>query len=176
MLHRVEGNSFLRIDIEVASRRVREFMTGKKRSPILRYGAAVLAFGAALFLTKILWPLIDPASTPLFFAAVMVAAFYGGLGPGLLATVLSTWAVDFFFIPPVNAIELTVANLVRAGVFMLVAIIISSLNAARKTLTDDLSERERGREELRAQMSRRNDELRRRLDDLSERDREREGL
>src|SRR5215471_9679222 len=139
MLHRVEGNSFLRIDIEVVSRRVREFMTGKKRSPILRYGAAVLAFGAALFLTKVLWPLIDPASTPLFFAAVMVAAFYGGLGPGLLATVLSTWADDFFFIPPINEMmELNAANLVRAGVFMLVAIIISSLSAARKKLMDDL--------------------------------------
>src|SRR5215475_13915600 len=106
----------------------------------------------------------------------MVAAFYGGLGPGLLATGLSTWAVDFFFIPPVNAMELTVANLVRAGVFMLVAIIISSLNAARKTLTDDLSEREKEREELLAQISRINDELRRRLDDLGERDREREEL
>jgi signal transduction histidine kinase len=151
-------------------------MTGKNRSPFLRYGAAVLAFGAALFLTKVLWPLIDPASTPFFFAAVAVAAFYGGLGPGLLATVLSTWAVDFFFIPPINAIELTVANLVRAGVFMLVAIIISSLNAARKTLTDDLSDREREREELLAQISRINDELRRRLDDLGERDREREEL
>jgi signal transduction histidine kinase len=153
-------DSFLRIDIKVASRRAREFMTGRNRTPILRYGAAVLAFVAALLITQVLWPLVDPAATPLFFAAVMVAAFYGGLGPGLLATVLSTWAIDFFFIPPFNTLELTVANLVRAGVFMLVAVIISWLNAARKKLMDDLSERDRERERLLTQISGFNDELR----------------
>jgi signal transduction histidine kinase len=135
-------------------------MTGRNRAPILRYGAAVMAFVAALLLTHVLWPLIDPASTPLFFAAVMVAAFYGGLGPGLLATVLSTWAIDFFFIPPFNTLELTVANLVRAGVFMLVAIIISWLNAARKKLMDDLNARDQEREGLLAKISGFNDELR----------------
>lgn len=135
-------------------------MTGRNRAPILRYGAAVLAFVAALLITQVLWPLVDPAATPLFFAAVMVAAFYGGLGPGLLATVLSTWAIDFFFIPPFNTLELTVANLVRAGVFMLVAVIISWLNAARKKLMDDLSERDRERERLLTQISGFNDELR----------------
>ncbi|HEX5083970.1 MAG TPA: DUF4118 domain-containing protein [Blastocatellia bacterium] len=135
-------------------------MTGRNRSPILRYGAAVLAFLAALLITQALWPMIDPAATPLFFAAVMVAAFYGGLGPGLLATVLSTWAIDLFFIPPFNTLELTVANLVRAGVFMLVAVIISWLNAARKKLMDDLSKRDRERERLLTQISGFNDELR----------------
>ncbi len=134
-------------------------MNSRNKAPIFRYGVAVLAFGAALFITKLLWPLIDPAATPLFFAAVMVAAFYGGLGPGLLATALSTWAIDFFFIPPFNTLELTVANLVRAGVFMLVAFIISWLNAARKKLMDDLSERNREREAFLTQISGFNDEL-----------------
>src|SRR5215471_10788700 len=133
MVHKAVGKSVLGVDIEVAGK------VSKNRSSILRYGIALLAFGAALFLTKVLWPLTDPASTPLFFAAVMVAAYYGGLVPGLLATVLSTWADDFFFIPPINEMmELNAANLVRAGVFMLVAIIISSLSAARKKLMDDL--------------------------------------
>ncbi|HEU0178267.1 MAG TPA: ATP-binding protein [Blastocatellia bacterium] len=135
-------------------------MNSRNRALIFRYGIAVLAFGAALLITQLLWPLIDPAATPLFFAAVMVAAFYGGLGPGLLATALSTWAVDFFFIAPFNAMELTVANLVRAGVFMLVAIIISWLNAARKKLMDDLRERNRERETLLTQISGFNNELR----------------
>jgi signal transduction histidine kinase len=153
-------DSFLRIDLKVASRRAREFMNSRNQALIFRYGIAVLAFGAALLITQLLWPLIDPAATPLFFAAVMVAAFYGGLGPGLLATALSTWAVDFFFIAPFNTLEFTVANLVRAGVFMLVAIIISWLNAARKKLMDDLSERNRERETLLTQISGFNDELR----------------
>jgi signal transduction histidine kinase len=151
-------------------------MTGRKRSPILRYGASVLAFGAAWLITHILWPFLDPASNPLFCAAVMVAAYYGGLGPGLLATVLSTVVIDFFFTPPFNTLDFTVGNLVRAGVFMLVAIIISSLNATRMRLMDDLSERDQEREGLLAQISRINGELRRQMDDLSERERERERL
>jgi signal transduction histidine kinase len=151
-------------------------MIGRNRSPILGYGAAVLAFIASLLITKALWPLLDPASTPLFFAAVMVAAFYGGLGPGLLTTVLSTWAIDFFFTPPLNTLDFTVGNVARAGMFMLVAIIISSLNATRMKLMDDLSEKDQEREGLLAQISRINGELRRQMDDLNERNRERERL
>jgi signal transduction histidine kinase len=124
----------------------------------------------------LLWPLLDPVPTPLFFAAVMVAAYYGGLGPGLLATILSTVAIDVVFTPPFNTLDFTVGNLVRAGVFMLVAVIISSLNATRMKLMDDLSERDLEREELLGQISRINDELRRQMDDLSERERERERL
>jgi PAS domain S-box-containing protein len=35
-----------------------------------------------------------------FYPAVVVAALYGGLGPGLLATVLSALAVDYFWMGP----------------------------------------------------------------------------
>jgi signal transduction histidine kinase len=113
-----------------------------------------------MLITKLLWPLIDPAATPLFFAAVMVAAFYGGLGPGLLATALSTWAIDFFFTPPFNSLEFSVANVVRAVVFMSVATTISWLNAARKRLMDDLNHWNREREALMTQISGFNEELR----------------
>src|SRR5262245_2391983 len=139
-------------------------MNDRNQALIFRYGVAVLAFGAALLITHLLWPIIDPAATPLFFAAVMLAAFYGGLGPGLVATALFTWAVDFFFIASFNTLEFTVSNLVRAGVFMLVAVIISWLNAARKKLMDDLSERDRERERLLRQISGFNDGLRSQVD------------
>lgn len=139
-------------------------MTSRIKTLALQYAASILAFAAALLLTYLLWPLIEPASTPLFFAAVMLAAFYGGLGPGILVTVLSTLAIDFYFIPPFHALEFTVANLVRAGVFMLVAITISWLNAARKRLMDDLNDRNREREALMTQISRFNEELRSKVD------------
>jgi signal transduction histidine kinase len=138
-------------------------MTSRKNT-LMQYGASVLAFGAALLLTHLLWPLIEPASTPFFFAAVMLAAFYGGLGPAILVTALSTWAIDYFFIPPPHTLEFTVANLVRAGVFMFVAISISWLNAARKKLMDDLSERNREREALMLQISGFNEELRQKVE------------
>jgi two-component system, NtrC family, sensor kinase len=135
-------------------------MASRIRTTILHYGVAVLSFGASWLLTDILWPLIDPASTPIFFAAVMVSAFYGGLGPGLLTTALSTWAIDYFFSPPFRAIEINTGNLVRGMVFVLVAALISWLNAARKKLMDDLSHRNHERELFLAQISSFNDELR----------------
>ncbi|MHB9026346.1 MAG: PAS domain-containing protein [Armatimonadota bacterium] len=36
----------------------------------------------------------------LFYPAVMLAALYGGLGPGLLATALSALLADYFWLPP----------------------------------------------------------------------------
>ena len=38
----------------------------------------------------------------LFFAAVMSAAAFGGLGPGLLATILSACCDNYFFVAPFN--------------------------------------------------------------------------
>src|SRR5690349_8918998 len=58
-------------------------------SPLLRYGVALLTVILALTLTLLLWPLFDPPVFSLFFAAVMISAWYGGLGPGLLATTLA---------------------------------------------------------------------------------------
>jgi L-asparagine transporter-like permease len=60
----------------------------------------VLATGLALLLQVVLipWFEVEPDASPfmMFFAAVMVAAYVGGLGPGLLATVLSALASHYF--------------------------------------------------------------------------------
>jgi PAS domain S-box-containing protein len=72
-----------------------------KRSPLLRYGGAVLAVALVLLLKVLLDPLIVQ-ETPflLVFAAVIFSAWYGGLGPGLLATILAGFATDYFFLTP----------------------------------------------------------------------------
>jgi hypothetical protein len=59
----------------------------KYTSPLLRYGVAVLAVGMAFLIKLLLDPMIVQ-ETPflLIFGAIMVSAWYGGLGPGLLAT------------------------------------------------------------------------------------------
>jgi K+-sensing histidine kinase KdpD len=72
-----------------------------------------------------------PSPYPLFLAAVVVASWYGGLAAGLLATALSGLAIDFLFLPPIYSLGLGVLDAVRLGVFVLVAISISSLDAAR---------------------------------------------
>ena len=132
----------------------------QKKQILFQYGISVLVFGLALLLTHLLWPLIEPSANTLFFAAIMLAAFYGGLGPGLLVSVLSALAIDYYFVTPFRGFELSVANTVRAGVFMLVAIMTSWLNASRKRLMEDIRDRNREREKLVTQISGFNQELR----------------
>src|SRR4051812_8857125 len=70
------------------------------------YGLAALAVGAALGLKLALVPWVE-SDTPflLFFAAVLVAAWFGGLGPGLFATALAACASAYFFMAPYRDIR-----------------------------------------------------------------------
>jgi K+-sensing histidine kinase KdpD len=64
------------------------------------YGMAVLSVAAALFLAH--WPAfhLEAASVSLVLCAVMFSAWLGGIGPGLLATVLSALAFYHSFLSP----------------------------------------------------------------------------
>jgi signal transduction histidine kinase len=66
-----------------------------------------------------------------------VSAWYGGLGPSLLATALAALFVDYFFIAPVYQLELSLDNTVRTLVFVLVALLISWVDAARKRAIEE---------------------------------------
>jgi PAS domain S-box-containing protein len=71
------------------------------QSPLGRYGLALLLVAIALLLRWSLWRVIGPEIPFLFlWPAVMIAARYGGLGPGLLATAVAVLAEDFLLINP----------------------------------------------------------------------------
>jgi PAS domain S-box-containing protein len=74
----------------------------KIRSFLLRYFISVITAAIALLFTLLLWPLINPISPPLFLAAIVISAWYGGMRQGLLTTVLSIVTIDYFFINPVH--------------------------------------------------------------------------
>ncbi|WP_230968466.1 PAS domain S-box protein [Nostoc sp. WHI] len=101
---------------------------------LLHYGIALLSVGLALQTTLLLSPYLSATPAALFFAAVMVSAWYGGLAPGLVATVLSTLAVNYYFFKPLYPQKITDLNiLVPLVVFMLTAGLISLLNESRRT-------------------------------------------
>src|SRR5215218_2071420 len=76
----------------------------KRSSVPLRYGVAVLAVGVAVLIKQLLGLGVTQHSAFLpLTAAVAIAAWFGGLGPGLLATALATTAADYFFLPPVGS-------------------------------------------------------------------------
>ncbi|WP_375514466.1 PAS domain S-box protein [uncultured Nostoc sp.] len=104
------------------------------REQLLHYAVALLSVALALGATLLLNPYLTPTPAALFFAAVMVSAWYGGLGPGLLATVLSTLAINYFFFKPFDPHNITnLSRLIPLVVFILAAGLISSLNESRRT-------------------------------------------
>ncbi len=97
-----------------------------------RYVTAVVAVAAALVSTVFLRSWTDPHTTPLFLAAVMISAWLGGVGPSLLATLLSAVAIDYFFVSQLYGLEWSIDNFTRTSVFVLVALFISWIDHARK--------------------------------------------
>lgn len=101
---------------------------------LIEYGVALLSVGVALGTTFTLGSYLAPTPTSLFFIAVMVSAWYGGLGPGIVATVLSTLAIDYFLLKSSHALGIPNAGtLVRLGVFVVAALLINSLHEAQRT-------------------------------------------
>jgi PAS domain S-box-containing protein len=104
-------------------------------SQLLRYGIVVLIIALALVLMLMLDPWLSMKETPflLFFSAVMVSAWYGGLKSGLLATSLSVLLSGYFFLLPANDLSFDLSNFLRIGLFALEGLLFSILCEALKT-------------------------------------------
>jgi PAS domain S-box-containing protein len=104
-------------------------------SQLLRYGIVLFTVALALMLMLILDPSLKMSGTPflLFFSAVMVSAWYGGLKSGLLATSLSVLLSNYFFFPPIYELSFDLSNSVRIGLFALEGLLLSILYEALKT-------------------------------------------
>jgi len=109
------------------------------RPAFLRYGIALASVAAALWLASLLPARADPSHFTLFFAAVMITAWYGGLGPGLLATVLSALSLDYYFLAPIHSIMIDWRAFLRLSVFTVIALITSYLTTARRRAEDALN-------------------------------------
>jgi PAS domain S-box-containing protein len=101
-----------------------------ERPAALRYGFAVLAVGAAVLVRLPLHGLFSGGVPFLFFVpAIMAAGWYGGLGPGLLATGLSSAIALYFLFPPLNSFRLSsLSSAVQLCVFAAIGVFISLLN------------------------------------------------
>jgi PAS domain S-box-containing protein len=96
--------------------------------PALRYGLAVVATAVAVTLGLLLRPLIHPSVLSPFLLAVAVAALYGGIGPGVVASLLSVAALSYWFFPPLHALGIaTSADTARVLLFLVVAAVITWL-------------------------------------------------
>ena len=76
-------------------------MSETRLARLTAYGVAVLAVLVSLLVRLPLVPWLGyHAELMTFFPAIILSAYLGGLGPGMLATVLGVAAADYFFIEP----------------------------------------------------------------------------
>src|SRR5438045_9371632 len=101
------------------------------------YAGAVAAVAAATALTYILRGLMGPSISLLFFPAVILTAVYGGYGPALFATVLSTASLAFFFVAPVVFFGGGSDDLIRPAVFAAAGVAPASLRSAPRRAGGD---------------------------------------
>lgn len=99
-----------------------------------RYGVAVMAVAIALSLKLLLASLIAEESPFLvFFAAIIASALYGGMGAGVLATVLAALTADYFFLTPTySLLSLSAGQNLRLVLFVLEGLLISKTIAGLK--------------------------------------------
>jgi len=112
----------------------------------LGYGIAVLSVTAALVISR--WPALhlQDALVSLFLCAVILSAWFGGAGPGLLATAVSAFAFYYYFLPPIYSLDAKPGEIPRLLAFTVSALFVGSLSAAQRSAMESLR---RARDDLR---------------------------
>ena len=114
-----------------------------RRSWLIRYSFAAIVTVLAIILVSVAHVSSDSAATDsILLAVVMLMSWLGGLGAGLVSTVVGTLAPDFVVSAPITFPGGT--RLVQLSAFVAVALLISSLNHSRRRATAIL-EAERAR-------------------------------
>src|SRR5438105_9768128 len=149
-----EPANLLTIDRPVTGLAVRAGVVGT----VLRYAVACGAILATLAIKLLLKDHLEmgverEAPFMLSLAAVMISGWYGGLGPGLVATALAVLIGDYFFMEPFHALGLvTTAQKTRAGMFTIEGVVVSvlcqTLNSARRRAEQNEAEARNLQKEL----------------------------
>jgi len=107
--------------------------------PWIAYIVAVIVTALAAAERWVLGTLLGPELTPYitFYPMIMLAALFGGVGPGLLATALAAMAVSYLFLPPIGSFAVFhPAHKVDLALFIAINIAVSfvcgALRAARR--------------------------------------------
>lgn len=107
---------------------------------VVRYCVPVYSIGIAEMLAQGQLSHADPSISLSFnFAAVMVSAWYGGAGPGVLASFLALLSGNFFHAAP-GASNPAGVQIAQASAFLFAALLISLLNSVRKRLNRELTD------------------------------------
>jgi PAS domain S-box-containing protein len=135
---------------------------------VQRYWIAVLTVSSALGTTLLLQRLFPYPFLFLFFGAVMVSAWFGGSVVGFTAVLLSTLAVDYFFVPPFRSFAINVTAEAYFASFVFCTLIASWVSSSKKKSESEIRE---ARDQLEIRVAERTSELHRSNIELQESER-----
>jgi C4-dicarboxylate-specific signal transduction histidine kinase len=138
--------------------------TSLRRFAYLRYAIPVLSVAVAALVTLALQSVnTHVAGLPLLFCAAIFSAWFGGLGPGLLAALLCSWAIALNLVPPPRPGNSLVEELPRLVTFTIGVFFVSWISGRQRQAEELLEQARDGLEakvrERTAELSRANDEL-----------------
>lgn len=122
----------------------------------IRWGVAVASVALSAFATLWLRATFQPMPNALFFCAIIFSAWFGGVGPGILAGVLSVLAIRYFCTPPLHSWTVSVSDMPRYVIFLVSAVVISWISGQQKQAQRALC---KARDELERSVQARTDEL-----------------
>ena len=107
--------------------------------PAIRYGfsAVSVALGLGLALTFQHYGVQNVESPP-FSLAIVLTAWYAGIGPSVVAVVLSATCFNYFFTEPLYTFEISSEDLPNFFLFIVWAIITSGFVSVRRRIEGDL--------------------------------------
>jgi PAS domain S-box-containing protein len=103
----------------------------KNRSALVRYGFAIILLAFITLLKFELYDFIgDKTPFLLYFGVVIIATGFGGIGPGVLTTILSAFVCEYFFIAPLNDLNFNASNSIQLLVFVIECLLLIGLSGA----------------------------------------------
>jgi Domain of unknown function (DUF4118) len=98
---------------------------------------AIVAVGGAIVGMLALGSAVKHPPT-LFLCSVVLSSWFGGVGPGICAGLLSAIALDYYFIPPIYAFGISLEEAPDMIVFVASAVFASWLNRDQKRAKDSV--------------------------------------
>src|SRR6266404_8375560 len=110
------------------------------QAPILRYAVAILSVDLILALIPafLLSDVVVESRLVVFAVAIMVSAWYGGWKPGLVATAFASIVSAYFSLAGVHSSSDYRKALIHLALFVFVALLICSFNAALRSAEEGL--------------------------------------